>query len=315
MSQAGIYEFTITPPIPGIVSTLTGNDAIVVGPNAAGNINVVGGNNITVTGNAGTNTETFSVTGTTNHAVQVGNASGSLTSIPVGTTGQVLTGVTGANPVFEAPAASIISITGDSGGTLMGNSFTFTGGATGLTFSGSGTTEMVVGTLVVSHGGTGATTLTSDSILLGNGTSAVTALGAATNGQLPIGNTGNPPTLATLTAGTGVTVVNGAGAITISSSNTLAFTSVTTTPYVVLTTDDFLGVTTTTLAITIELPNSPATGRIYTIKDSTGNSATHNITVTTVGGTDLIDGATTFVMNTAYESINALFDGAAWEIF
>lgn len=80
------------------------------------------------------------------------------------------------------------------------------------------TAAYVSGTLPVSKGGTGATTLTSNGLLLGNGTSAMTALGAATNGQIPIGSTGNAPTLATLTAGSGITITNGAGAITIASS-------------------------------------------------------------------------------------------------
>ena len=95
----------------------------------------------------------------------------------------------------------------------------------------------------------------------------------------------------------------------------LAYTSVTTTPYVVLSTDEYLGVTTSSLAITIELPNAPATGRTYTIKDSTGNASTNNITVTTVGGAVLIDGATTFVMNTNYESINVIFNGTNYEVW
>ena len=41
---------------------------------------------------------------------------------------------------------------------------------------------------------------------------------AMTNGQLPIGNTGNLPTAATLTAGTGVSITNGAGSITIAAT-------------------------------------------------------------------------------------------------
>jgi hypothetical protein len=70
----------------------------------------------------------------------------------------------------------------------------------------------------VASGGTGAATLTAHSLLLGEGTSAVTALGAATNGQIPIGSTGADPVLATLTQGTGITITNGAGSITIASS-------------------------------------------------------------------------------------------------
>lgn len=72
--------------------------------------------------------------------------------------------------------------------------------------------------LPVPSGGTGATTFTTHSLLLGQGTSAVTALGAATNGQLPIGSAGVNPVLATLTPGTGIAITNGAGSITIAST-------------------------------------------------------------------------------------------------
>jgi hypothetical protein len=48
--------------------------------------------------------------------------------------------------------------------------------------------------------------------------SPLTALGVATDGQLPIGSTGADPVLATLTAGAGITITNGPGSITISST-------------------------------------------------------------------------------------------------
>jgi hypothetical protein len=319
MSQAGRFA---TAASLGAVTTLTGNSGGAVPP-TGGNINVVGGNNINIVGNPGTSTLTASISGTTNHAIQLGNASGSLTSlgvatngqipigstgadpvlatitagsgvtvtngagtitiaatgsggtvtsisagtgitltpnpitttgsvaltIPVvvssggtgattltsngvllgngtspitattaGTTGQVLTGVTGSAPTFQAPAASSITITGDSGGGLTGNSFTFTGGTTGLTFAGAGSTETLGGTLVVANGGTGRATLTNHGLLVGAGTAAITQLANATNGQLPIGSTGADPVLATITAGTGITVTNGAGSITIAAN-------------------------------------------------------------------------------------------------
>ena len=44
-------------------------------------------------------------------------------------------------PSWQAIPASTISITGDTGGALVSNTFTFTGGTTGLTFNGAGTTE------------------------------------------------------------------------------------------------------------------------------------------------------------------------------
>jgi hypothetical protein len=71
--------------------------------------------------------------------------------------------------------------------------------------------------LVVAYGGTGAATLTDHSLLVGSGTDAITALGAATNGQLPIGSTGADPVLAPLTGTANqITVTNGAGTITLS---------------------------------------------------------------------------------------------------
>ncbi|HEB26576.1 MAG TPA: hypothetical protein ENI05_02200, partial [Porticoccus sp.] len=71
--------------------------------------------------------------------------------------------------------------------------------------------------LIVGKGGTGAATLTDHGILLGSGTGAVTPLGAATNGQIPIGSTGADPVLATIT-GTANQVVStsGIGTITLS---------------------------------------------------------------------------------------------------
>jgi hypothetical protein len=121
--------------------------------------------------------------------------------------------------------------------------------------------------------------------------------------------------------GTTVNVVGnpGTNTLTISAVNTgqtkLNYTSVTTTPYVVAATDDYISVTTTSLAITVQLPNAPATGRVYTIKDKTNNASVNNITVTTVGGTVTIDGATTYVMNTNYEAINVIFNGTNYEVW
>ena len=81
-------------------------------------------------------------------------------------------------------------------------------------------TDEVTGTLPVGNGGTGATTLTDGGVLLGSGTSAVTATAVLTNGQLLIGDGTGDPTVATLTGGTNVTVTNGAGSISIASTDT-----------------------------------------------------------------------------------------------
>lgn len=67
------------------------------------------------------------------------------------------------------------------------------------------------------------TTLTTHGLLLGQGTGAITALGASTNGQLPIGSTGADPVLASLTApAAGFTITGGAGSITFALADDLA---------------------------------------------------------------------------------------------
>ncbi len=73
------------------------------------------------------------------------------------------------------------------------------------------------GPLNVARGGTGASSLTDGGILLGSGTGAITALGVATNGQIPIGDNSTDPVLATITGTSNeITVTNGAGTITLS---------------------------------------------------------------------------------------------------
>ena len=77
----------------------------------------------------------------------------------------------------------------------------------------NGTTPLPVG-----QGGTSATTLTIHGLLKGDAAGAVSALPAATDGQLPIGSTGADPVMATLTQGSGITITNAAGSITIAAS-------------------------------------------------------------------------------------------------
>ena len=75
----------------------------------------------------------------------------------------------------------------------------------------------VTGTLPVGNGGTGATSLTDGGVLLGSGTSAITATAVLTNGQLLIGDNSGDPTVGTLTGTSNqITVTNGAGSITLS---------------------------------------------------------------------------------------------------
>jgi hypothetical protein len=163
MSQIGSLT---TVSLLGAVDSLTGNSGGVVLPDGGGNINVVGGNNITTVGNALPNTLTINVSGTTNHAVQVGNATASLTSLAVGTNGQVLIGATGADPAFATLTSA--------GGTI-----TFTPGVNSLNLeavaSMGGTFDADIGTatpeggiLNVIGGAIGLATINITTIASGN---------------------------------------------------------------------------------------------------------------------------------------------------
>ncbi len=79
-----------------------------------------------------------------------------------------------------------------------------------------GITIGIINPLIVDKGGTGIASLTDHGILLGSGTGAITPLGVATDGQIPIGSTGVDPVLNTITGSGSVLVVNSAGTITLS---------------------------------------------------------------------------------------------------
>jgi hypothetical protein len=74
------------------------------------------------------------------------------------------------------------------------------------------------GILPVTKGGTGLSTLGTDSFFYANNVGAVTPLAFGTNGQLIIGRTGLAPVMANLTAGANITITNGSGTITIAAS-------------------------------------------------------------------------------------------------
>ena len=130
----------------------------------------------------------------TANAVIIGNTGDSAFQfVTPGTTGQVLTGVTGMPPTFQSPAASSISITGDTGGALTGNAFTFTGGTTGLTFAGATSTETLGGTLAIANGGTDATSFsTSTGIVKYDGTRLVSSSAAKIDSSNRMTNTSQP---------------------------------------------------------------------------------------------------------------------------
>ena len=192
---------------------------------AGGTLNVFGGNNITTTGAA--NTVTIDVTGTTDNALQRGNATGSLTSLVVGTDGQVVIGATGGAPAFATLASA--------GGTIL-----FTPGANTLNLESAGTGALTsipcdVGAAAPAlsvlnvFGGDNITTTGAGNTVtiavsgtgqfapqMGNAAGSLDDIGFMTDGELIIGQTGLTPVINTLTAGTGISIVNAPGSITVS---------------------------------------------------------------------------------------------------
>jgi len=117
--------------------------------------------------------------------------------------------------------------------------------------------------------------------------------------------------------GTSVITVGDSGTATISIEALpllFKYTNVSTTPYVVLDTDYYLSVN-TAAPITIQLPDTTSINRLFVIKDRSGTANTNNITVTTVSGIALIDGAAIYTMNSTYQSVSLVFNGTNYEIF
>ena len=91
---------------------------------------------------------------------------------------------------------------------------------------------------------------------------------ALTNGQLWIGNTGNPPSVSTLTEGSGIIITNAAGGITIAATGIDPLAEVLTNP---TSTKTLVGNTTyiatnTSVGITtFTLPVTPVVGEFYEI--------------------------------------------------
>lgn len=114
----------------------------------------------------------------------------------------------------------------------------------------------------VADGGTGASSLTSHGMLVGHGTSAVTSL-VLTDGQLHIGSTGNDPSAATLTAGTGITITNGSGSITIASTGAMTWTVVSGTTQTLAASNGYFS--NNAGVVTFTLPVSASVGDVFRV--------------------------------------------------
>ena len=237
MSQIIQFAEGLIPPIKKVVPDKDDD----VTPNASGEINLTGGNNVTVTGDNVTHTLTVDVTGTTEHALQIGNATGSLTSLVVLTNGQLAIGSTGADPVpatltggnnigiTNAAGSITIDVDGTTNHSVqIGNATasltSLAVGATAQVLKGNtgadpswGAVDLttdVTGILPVGSGGTGASSITAHAIPVGDGVNAVNEIAGGTDGQVLLAATSGDPSFATLTS-TGGTILYTPGANTL----------------------------------------------------------------------------------------------------
>lgn len=192
-----------------LFSVATGSSNIALGSSAGVNLDTSDSSNIMI-GNSGTSGDNHKIIiGTTGSGTGQQNftqiagiygvtpGGGGLNMATIDSTGRLGS---------QALPSGSISITGDSGGALTGSSFTFTGGSTGLTFSGSGSTETLTGTLAIANGGTNATSMANtDGVVYYDGTRLVTtAVGSATQ-VLTSNGAGVAPTFQAVPSSGGMT--------------------------------------------------------------------------------------------------------------
>ena len=179
-------------------------------------------------------------------------------------------------------------------------------GATAISIIGGSSGILLTGTngVITANSGTGTISVSSDA--------AATTVNLGTGGAakaVTVGSTNTTSSLI-LQAGSGNVKISGGRIQTLTAAVTNGAS-----PYTVLSSDNFIQVDPSGGTVSILLPNAPVTGRIYTVKDSTGAAATHNITVTTVGGSVNFDGATSATISANYGKLSYIFNGTAYLSF
>jgi hypothetical protein len=259
----------------------------------------------------------------------------------------VLAGVTGSTQCLQASSAGVVTGTGATCGSGGGGITALTGD---VTASGSGSVAATVAKIAGVPVGTPTGT---SNVVFSNSptfTGTITAAAEALSGALTTNVTGSTQCLhvntSGLVSGTGAnctSVTNSDGSLTISPttgtvvaslniahantwSGNQTFNGVSTfgaairvpvrtaisaTDTISATADYFICPLNTSVAATENLP-AGATSMTFLIKDCGGNAATHSITVTPLSGN--IDGASTFVMSTNYQSVSVTYTGTQWSI-
>lgn len=314
----------------GAIIEIAGDTGVAIP--VAGIVNVYAHNAVNNSGSsvlfaASGNSDILNVTDASFNTL-IGNLAGNLTLSGALNTGlgyEVLHGLTsgsssvaiGNSAMFSATSANECVAIGSSSldGLLTGSNVIAIGYLSGSALVGAESNDILIGSI-----GVAAESATTRIGTNGTQTACYIAGIAGVNvGSVAtvVSEAGDKLGTTVITAGTGISVTPGANTITIAATGTtnLTYTNVNTSPYVVLSTDEYLSVDCSSIPITIELPNAATSGRVFIIKDRTGNAAVNNITVESVSGLIDIDGSTTFVMNNDYESIEVIGNNSSYEVF
>ena len=264
--------------------SLTGTRAITLGPNTVSKVWVIE--------NATTGSQ----------SITIKQGSGSTVTVVTGAKVMVYSdgagagaSVVNANPTAASSGTvTSVAVTGTVNGiTLTGGPVTSTGTFTlGGALSGVNLASQVTGTLPVANGGTGATSIAANNVILGNGTSAVQVVAPGTSGNVLKSN-----------GSTWASAAEAAGY----PPPTLVGTNVT------ATSAQFL--VATAGSITITLPASPSAGDFVAVKDGTGAAATTTFTVAR-NGSNIASSATDLVFDKNFaEIVMTYIDGTiGWSV-
>jgi hypothetical protein len=185
----------------------------------------------------------------------------------------------------------------------------------------TGTAAGLSATLAVGSGGTGATTLAANNVLLGNGTSALQAVAPGTSGNLLTSNgttwvSSSPPiTLPTQTSNSGkFLTTDGTTASWATLNAGLNVTASKTANYTALA-YDLVNANTTAGAFSITLPVSPVNGAIVGIMDTAGTFATNSVTVLPGSGSTIeSDTSVVLDINSTYITFVYISASTNWKI-
>jgi hypothetical protein len=198
-----------------------------------------------------------------------------------------------ANPTVTAGTVTSVGGTGTVNGITLTGTVTSSGDLTlGGTLANVDLTSQVTGTLPVANGGTGATSLTTNNVILGNGTSAVQEVAPGTSGNVLKSN-GTTWTSAAEAAGFPEPQLVGTSTAATSGQFLVASAG----------------------GITITLPATPSAGDYVVVKDGTGAAAATTFTVGR-NGSNIASSATDLVFDKNFAEITMTYiDGTiGWSV-